>query len=253
MKKMLVSLLLWTGVLITLQAVSPPVSLKVESQNRSPELYSWADRHKAILQRNKTLSPEYVIFGDSITHFWGGEPADKLSVRSPDSWNTLFGSHRVTNMGFGYDYIDNAYYRVVHGELDDLEPRIIIILLGTNNIGHRRDTAQMSADNMGAFLELIKEKCPRSKILLLGVLPRIDCDFVQPVIKEANKLYNKLADNKTVFFANPGAALIERKTGKAKKEYLPDGIHPNSDGYKLLGKELQKKLSELDPQYTPKI
>lgn len=252
MKKIFISLLLWTGLLISLQAETLPVSLKVESQNRSPELYSWEDRHKSVLQRNKSVSAEYIIFGDSITHFWGGEPADKLSVRSPDSWNNLFGSHRTTNMGFGYDYIDNAYYRVVHGALDDLSPRIIIILLGTNNIGHRKDSAQMCADNMKAFLELIKKKCPRSKVLLLGVLPRIDCDFVQPVIKETNKLYKKLADSKTVFFADPGTVLTAPETGKARKEYLPDGIHPNSDGYKLLGKELQKNLSELDPKYTSK-
>ena len=75
-------------------------------------------------------------------------------------------------MGFGFDYVDNAYYRVQNGELDGISPRVIIVLLGTNNLGHRKDTPQACADNIRAFVRLVRRKCPSSKILLLGVLPR---------------------------------------------------------------------------------
>lgn len=79
--------------------------------------------------------------------------------------------HAATNMGFGFDYVDNAYYRVQNGELDGISPRVIIVLLGTNNLGHRKDTPQACADNIRAFVRLVRRKCPSSKILLLGVSP----------------------------------------------------------------------------------
>ena len=230
---------------------SLPSSLKAEPQYRNAASYSWQDRHEAVVRRNRESCPEYVIIGDSITHKWGGEPSDKVSGQGYDSWRSLFGRYRTTNMGFGFDYIDNAYYRVSHGELDGLSPRVIIMLLGTNNIGHRRDTARICAANMKALVELVKKKCPNSKILLLGVLPRQDMDFCIPVIKETNKFYKQLADGKTVFFANPGDLLQDDRSGRANKKYMSDGVHLNAAGYKILGVELQKILAELDPLYTP--
>lgn len=45
-------------------------------------------------------------------------------------------------MGFGFDYVDNAYYRIQQGELDGISPRVIILMIGTNNLGHRKDTPE---------------------------------------------------------------------------------------------------------------
>lgn len=251
MKKMLAFFVLCVGLTLSIQAAGLPASLKAEPQQRDAASYSWNDRHEAILLRNKIVNPEYVIFGDSITHKWGGVPADNVSGVASDSWDALFGRYVSTNMGFGFDYIDNAYYRIKQGELDGISPRVITLLLGTNNIGHRKDSAQMCADNMKALLTLIRQKCPRSKILLLGVLPRQDFDFALPVIEETNKLYEKLANNKTIFFANPGMVLRKSGSEKPKKEYMADGVHLSSAGYKVLGEELQKNLASLDSQYTP--
>lgn len=92
------------------------------------------------------------MIGDSITHHWGGEPSGDGKNTGAGSWEKLFGPHAATNMGFGFDYVDNAYYRVQNGELDGISPRVIIVLLGTNNLGHRKDTPQACADNIRAFV-----------------------------------------------------------------------------------------------------
>lgn len=233
------------------QAAKLPDSLKAEAQYRDAATYSWDDRHQAVLLRNKTVKPDYVLMGDSITHKWGGEPKDSMGQVGTDSWKELFRSYKVTNMGYGYDFIDNAYYRVKQGELDGISPRVITLLLGTNNIGHRKDSAAVCGANMKALVELIRKKCPKSKILLLGVLPRLDCEFSIPVIKETNKLYEKLADSKNIFFANPGSVLLEPNTDKPKREYMADGVHLSAEGYKVVGKELEKTLPIIDPLYTP--
>lgn len=126
------------------------------------------------MERNRSVNPEYAVFGDSITHRWGGEPSgdNRALGTGKEAWKNLFSPHTVTNMGFGSDYVDNAYYRVQLGELDGISPRVIIVLLGTNNLGGRKDTPQSCADNLKAFVSLVGRKCPASKILLLGILPR---------------------------------------------------------------------------------
>ena len=121
-------------------AAALPATLKPEPHQRDP--YDWNARHEAVRKRNQSVKPEYVMIGDSITHHWGGEPSGDSRKAGEASWEQLFGSHAVTNMGFGFDYVDNAYYRVQNGELDGISPRVIIVLLGTNNLGHRKDTPQ---------------------------------------------------------------------------------------------------------------
>ena len=147
-------------------AVALPATLKPEPHQRDP--YDWNARHEAVKRRNREVKPEYVMIGDSITHHWGGEPSGDSGKRGEDSWKKLFGPHRATNMGFGFDYVDNAYYRVQNGELDGISPRVVIVLLGTNNLGHRRDTPQACADNMAAFIRLVRRKCPFFQSFVAG-------------------------------------------------------------------------------------
>ena len=122
-----------------------PATLKPEPRQRDP--YDWNARHEAVKKRNRTVKPEYVMIGDSITHHWGGEPSgDGKNTGSGLLGEIIPSALLRTNMGFGFDYVDNAYYRVQNGELDGISPRVIIVLLGTNNLGHRKDTPQACAD-----------------------------------------------------------------------------------------------------------
>lgn len=223
-----------------------PPTLKPEPHHRDP--YDWDARHEAVKKRNREVRPEYVMIGDSITHRWGGEPAVGSKRVGENSWKELFGPHAVTNMGFGFDYVDNAYYRVQHGELDGISPRVIIILLGTNNLGHRKDTPQACADNLRALVRLVRQKCPSTKILLLGILPRMEKNL-HPAIADANKLLARLQDGKKVFFANLGKALLSGDGASPRKEFMMDVVHPNGKGYEALGKELAARLKKMDSRY----
>ena len=227
-------------------AVALPATLKPEPHQRDP--FDWNARHEAVKRRNREVKPEYVMIGDSITHHWGGEPSGDSGKRGEDSWKKLFGPHRATNMGFGFDYVDNAYYRVQNGELDGISPRVVIVLLGTNNLGHRRDTPQACADNMAAFIRLVRRKCPSSRVLLLGILPRKEKDLEQPII-QTNKLLAKLHDGKAVFFANPGKALLSEDGASPRQDFMRDTVHPNGKGYEVLGRELGILLKRMDSAY----
>ncbi|MBQ1256462.1 MAG: hypothetical protein IIX93_04220, partial [Clostridia bacterium] len=51
--------------------------------------YNWKERHELVLKLNKEKAPEIVLIGNSITHYWGGEPTAHI-VRGQDSWDELF-------------------------------------------------------------------------------------------------------------------------------------------------------------------
>ena len=78
-----------------------PATLKPEPHQRDP--YDWNARHEAVKKRNRTVKPEYVMIGDSITHHWGGEPSGDGKNTGAGSWEKLFRPHTATNMGFGYN------------------------------------------------------------------------------------------------------------------------------------------------------
>lgn len=223
-----------------------PATLKPEPHQRDP--YIWKDRHQMVLDRHREIKPEYVVIGDSITHFWGGEPEYGSKKTGQASWDKLFGKHTVTNMGFGFDLIDNACYRVQHGELDNITPRVIILLIGTNNIGYRKDSAQTCAANTEALIKLIGQKCPGSTILLLGILPRLD-PHLADTIASANNLYAKLANGKNIIYANPGKVLQATDSLQAQRQYMSDGVHLSALGYEKLSEELSKILGKIDQSY----
>ena len=213
----------------SIPASALPATLKPEPHQRDP--YDWNARHEAVKKRNRAVKPS----GDGKNTGSG-------------SWEKLFGPHAATNMGFGFDYVDNAYYRVQNGELDGISPRVIIVLLGTNNLGHRKDTPQACADNIRAFVRLVRRKCPSSKILLLGVLPRKEKNLAEPV-KQTNRLLAGLHNGKDIFFADPGKALLSADGASPQNEFMKDVVHPNARGYEVLEKELAVLLKKLDAKY----
>lgn len=212
--------------------------------------YNWQQRHLAAKEALATLHPDYAFLGDSITHHWGGEPSLGCQNWSSGSWKELFKGHTVVNMGFGADTIDNAYHRIADDELGGASPRVILVLLGTNNIGGRRhDTPEACAANMKALLSLLRRKAPSSKILLLGLLPRREASLAESVAA-TNKLYREMADDKTIFFLDltPALALPGKRGAPplADPALMLDSVHPNDRGYSALVPKLQKALQRID-------
>ena len=72
------------------------------------DCYNWWERHKEVLSIKDSINPEIVLIGNSITHFWGGEPklrGEDGNLRDPNgpkSWDSLFHNYRMLNIGFGW-------------------------------------------------------------------------------------------------------------------------------------------------------
>ena len=201
-------------------------------QRRTPAGYDWEGRHKSMLELNKTESNKVLLIGNSITHNWGGKP----NAKSKDSWQKYLAPYEVRNFGFGADRIENVLWRIYHDELKDISPEKIMINIGTNNL--RVNSNEEILGGLRFLVQVIKSHQPKAEITLLGIYPRRD---YEDRILLINKGIRRMTRAEHIKFADIGKGLF-LKTGKVNEAMFTDGLHPNLEGYEILGKQLQKLL-----------
>jgi len=208
------------------------------TQNRDANTYNWNNRHQEILKMNREDPVEVCFFGNSITHFWGGEPAAGR-VNGAKSWKKYFGKMNIRNFGFGWDRVENVLWRVYHDELDGYKAKHIILMIGTNNISIK-DSDEKIAEGIRFLIDAMKMRQSGAKILLLGIYPG---KGREERVKELNLRLAQMAELEQVDYADIGDVLLN-DDGKIKEELFVDGLHPNEKGYDLLGEQIVSLIKE---------
>lgn len=208
-----------------------------KTQSRDIDVYKWEERHQEVLELNKVDEPKICLFGDSIINFWGGEPVSSIA-RGQDSWDGILKPLGVRNFGFGWDRIENVLWRVYHDELDGFEAEQIILMIGTNNINSNSDTEIIIG--LETLIRAIKIRQPKSKILMIGILPRTG---KEKLIKELNLKIAQLADSEAIDFNIIDDQLL-LKDGTIDESLFTDGLHPNREGYMIMGKQLERIIKD---------
>jgi acetyl esterase/lipase/lysophospholipase L1-like esterase len=227
---------------------APSNSALVPTPKLENDSYDWYARHADVLRVKAEISPEVVLIGDSITHFWGGEPKSG-QANGPASWQTTFGKYRTLNLGFGWDRIQNVLWRLDHGEIDGLSPRVIVIHIGTNNTSDtpnaRSNSPAEIADGIGAILQRIRAKAPKAKVILMAVFPREQKpDHPRRAqIREMNRLLAPYGALPGITFLDIGPGLVQAD-GVISKEIMSDFCHPTEKGYQVWGSALAPFLAE---------
>ena len=213
------------------------------TQNRDHAIYDWQTRHAAVIEFNRTHQPEIVLIGDSICHYWGGQPVAPKAWAS-DVWQRTFAGMSVENLGFGWDRTENVLWRINHGELNGISPKLIIIVIGTNNTGI--NSADDIADGIEAVCVRAHEVQPRAKILLLGILPRRDEVPPRPVITDrVNQLLQaRLGKISWIDYRDFGPA-FRKPDGSVNAALFADGVHPNHTGYEVLGNLIHEQIVQI--------
>ncbi len=205
------------------------------TQLREPGNYDWDVRHQKLLKMNKAKPPKICFFGNSITHFWGGLPEGPFS-NGGNTWDDNFKDLGIRNFGFGWDRIENVLWRVYHEELDGFEAEQILLMLGTNNL--HLNTDKEIIDGLELLIHAMKARQEKANISLIGLLPRKNQEVR---VYELNLKISKLAGSLQIYYTDIGRNLLE-EDGKIKESLFSDGLHPNVDGYRILGPELKQYL-----------
>lgn len=197
---------------------------------------------EARFQRMNEISKEgkakLVFIGDSITEGWEGA--------GKKAWSEHFEKHAAANFGISGDRTEHVLWRLDHGNLDGLKPKLVVMMIGTNNTGHRQDTSEDTAAGVKAIVERVQAKCPDAKILLLAIFPRGEKadDPLRKLNDGANAIIKKLADDKKVFYKDIGAEFVE-KDGTLKREIMPDLLHLNAKGYAAWAAAIKDDVEKL--------
>jgi len=200
------------------------------------DFYDWTKRFEETLALCSSVKPQVVLLGDSITHFWGGEPECTIR-RGQDSWEQLWQGRSVVNMGFGWDRIENVLWRIFHGCLDGWEAEDVLILIGTNNVYFQDGEGISSGINQ--IVDAVRLRQPKARIWVCGLLPRTD----RP---------QQVADINAVVKAklNPEARYIDMsadfidKDGKVRAELFKDGLHPIAEGYEHFAAQIRRGMKQ---------
>ena len=201
-------------------------------QQRDP--YDWQARHEQILKLNRTDSPEAVIIGNSIVHYWAGEPLAHQQ-RGKHAWSRLFKGTKVHNLGFGWDKIENVLWRIYHGELDGYEAKNIFMLIGTNNLQFNTDHEIIEGIVFTA--KAIRERQPSAKLHVIGILPRKGQE--QRIAHINTELQQELVKSNAVYIDL--TPFLTKRDGRIDESLFGDGLHPNEKGYKKIAEALLKE------------
>lgn len=218
---------------------SPPVpsTLIPCTQNRDFMIYDWAARHEAACRLVRETHPDLLFIGDSITHFWGGLPVDEphrdILRKSPETWRLCTAGMTAVNLGFGYDRVENALWRLRHGELEGAaENAVCVVLIGTNNLTENTDGEIM--EGIRAVCREITGRLERAVIVLQGFYPRNSArEDTAERIAAINLLLNRLAAEQGFLYTEPGRVMADA-AGHVPEELSSDGLHPSAAGYERI-------------------
>jgi lysophospholipase L1-like esterase len=217
-----------------------PLSLQPEVQTAEWAKAWWMPRHESKLKEKESLAKIDLVFvGDSITHAW--EQAGK------STWDEYYAKRNAFNLGFSGDRTEQVLWRLDHGALDGTSPKVAVIMIGTNNTGHRQDPAADTAAGIQKIIESIHKISPSTKILLLGVFPRgaEASDTGRKRNVEINEILAKFPDALNhVTYLDIGKEFLD-SDGKLPASIMPDALHPNEDGYRIWAKAMEPTLSKL--------
>ena len=178
---------------------------------------------------------DVLFVGDSITAGWDWQ-----------IWEKNFKPLNAANFGIGGDHTANLLWRLQHGAIGNIQPKVIVLLIGVNNFGHLHETPEQVAAGITNVVAQLQLAWPHSKILLNGVFPfdQSASSENRTKVKQLNSNIAALDNNKTVFFKNYGSLLLQ-KDGTISPQIMSDFLHPTPKGYQIWAEAMLPDIQQL--------
>ncbi|MGL6159140.1 glycoside hydrolase family 3 N-terminal domain-containing protein [Microbulbifer sp.] len=198
----------------------------------------WLPRHEEKLARIEQGNVDLLMIGDSITQGWEKE--------GKAVWEKFYGGRNAVNLGFGGDRTENLLWRLQHGEVDGIEPKAAVLMIGTNNTGHRREEPRFTAAGIRAVLDELRSRLPDTRILLLGIFPRDEQPGtpMRKINSGINEIIASYADGENIFFLDIGDRFLA-EDGRLSAKIMPDRLHLSEQGYEIWAEAMEPTLAKL--------
>ena len=200
----------------------------------------WLERFETNIDKLANGPYDLVFDGDSITDNWQtpGQPGPA------DLWKEKYGGLKALNLGIGGDQVQNLTWRVQNGSLAGQDPKLIVVMIGTNNLGNGASASNITS-SIEKLLGEYEAHCPHAHILLLGVFPRgfTPTDPSRALVKGLNVILAGTNYGPRVTYLDFGSKFLE-PDGSILPSTMPDGLHPAYAGYAIWAKAIQPVVDQ---------
>ncbi len=195
----------------------------------------WRERNAKANAEARRGDVDLVFIGDSITQGWEGGGAE--------AWKEYYANRRALNLGFSGDRTQHVIWRLENGNLEGIEPKAFVVMIGTNNTGHLMQPAEEVAAGIERIVGILRERFPEAKVMLLGVFPRGQQPLDEARLNNMaiNQRIRHLDDGQHVIYRDIGATFLE-PDGTISKEVMPDALHLTPQAYQRWAAAIEPTL-----------
>lgn len=194
-------------------------------------------RHAQFMERIQDGPVGLLFLGDSITDFW--------PRRGEMTW-FKFAAYNPANFGISGERTEQVLWRITNGELNGITPQVVVIMIGTNNIGrHKDEKPEWAAAGVKKIVDTVREKIPTSKILLLAIFPRgLKTSDERARVDQANKILATFDDGDKIRYLDISSKFLD-SSGEIPTDVMPDKLHPSAKGYHIWYEAIESRLLEM--------
>lgn len=203
--------------------------------------------HEDLMAKRQKGRIDVYFMGDSITRRWGAaEPKYRALL---DHWKASFFGWNAANFAWGGDTTQNILWRLQAGELTGVNPKVIVLMAGTNNLNVpalARGEESVAADivrGIEAIIRHCRELAPGARIVLMGITPRNDEMRYMPVIRRVNERLAALADGTRIRFIDLDSKLAQPDGTLRPGMTDPDRLHLALPAYAIWAEALRPVLT----------
>ncbi|MGB7344224.1 MAG: sulfatase/phosphatase domain-containing protein [Pirellulaceae bacterium] len=199
---------------------------------------NWRQRDASMTKLARNGEFDLAFIGDSITQGWEG--------RGKSTWDKFYGDRKAINLGIGGDRTEHVIWRLTHGNLGKIKPKVAVLMIGTNNTGHFKQDPSEVAAGVKKILDILAERLPETKVVLHGIFPRGTGTLDEMRLNNIaiNQQIRRFADGDRVQYLEIGDQFVE-PDGTISKAIMPDLLHLSAQGYERWANALEPKLKEL--------
>ncbi len=197
----------------------------------------WLKRHEGFVEQTKQGGIDLLFLGASITDGW--------RTAGNEVWDKFYAPRHAAAFGNAGDRTQHLLWRIRHGEVDGLQPKVVVVLIGTANTFYPSNTSVQVTEGICAVVKELRARLAQTKILLLAIFPRGEkTDPVRAELKEINIALGQLELDPKVRFLDLGAKFLTGD-GTLSREVMPDLIHPNAKGYQIWAEAMEATLADM--------